>query len=48
MAQQRYGAKDKDKGKEEQYDLLVEDQIDFISHELLKGITFFSVFYNML
>ena len=30
-----FGAKDKI--KEEQYDLLVEDQIEFISHEMLKG-----------
>jgi ABC-type transport system involved in cytochrome bd biosynthesis fused ATPase/permease subunit len=36
MSMQRYGAKDK--AKEEQYELLVEDQIEFISHELLKGI----------
>ena len=35
MSMQRYGAKDK--AKEEQYELLVEDQIEFISHELLKG-----------
>jgi hypothetical protein len=35
MSLQSYGAKDK--AKEEQYELLVEDQIEFISHELLKG-----------
>ena len=39
MSLQHFGAKDKDKDKEEQYDLLVEDQIDFISHELLKGLS---------
>ena len=39
MSMQHFGAKDKDKNNDKQYDLLVEDQIDFISHELLKGLT---------
>ena len=36
MSVQHYGAKDTK--TENKYDLLVEDQIEFISHELMKGI----------
>lgn len=36
-ASQRYGAKDKARGKAEQYDFVFEDQIDFIKDEYLAG-----------
>lgn len=38
MSVQHYGAKDIK--SENKYDLIVEDQIEFISHELMKGARF--------
>lgn len=48
MSVHHYGNKDKNKPKEEQYELLVEDQIEFISHELLKGKSIYSFLSNYL